>query len=72
MVQHIVSGIVVETVGVIIERAGSVERVGIIGRTRALRGCGKEVKILRHFCSSLLGTWYSRKSAAEDLVSARN
>ena len=64
MVRHNVSG-VVETVGVIIERAGSVDRVGIIGRSRVLRGGAKEVKILRHICSPLLGTWNCRESAAE-------
>ena len=72
MVRHSVSGNVVETVGVIIQRAGSVERVAITGRTRVLRCSGKEGKILRHFCSSLLRTWYSRESAAEVPVSARN
>lgn len=76
MVRHIVDGIAVETVGVIVERARSVERVGVVGRNRVPRGGGKEVRILRHLCSPPSGMWCtsSRESALEVLrvVLARN
>jgi len=65
MVRHIVDGIV-EAVGVIIERAGTG------GRTRVFGGGDKEVVILRHFRSQVLGMCYNRRSAVEVPVFAIN